>query len=236
MIPPRGTARSTGYHVVTSALVFTNVIGLFWEASWGRMVQQAVAQYALIPGRYAWHPIEAVQRFGAFAGIGSALVPFLSYMFLHASWVHLIGNMWMLRVFGDDLEDKLTQVRFLLFYLAGGIVSGLVHVITNPGSLVPTLGASGAIAAVMGAYFRFFPGALIRAPIIPLLFRPTVPAWVFLLPWFVLQFFYGIGSLGEGPKMGGVAWWAHIGGFAFGFAAAPFCLAAPVDPRRDGAS
>jgi membrane associated rhomboid family serine protease len=140
-------------------------------------------------------------------------------MFLHGGWMHLIGNMWTLWIFGDDVEDRLGHVRFLLFYLAGGLAAGLVHVATNGDSVVPTLGASGAIAAVMGAYFRFFPHARIEAIIPPFFFGPTIvlPAVVFLGFWFLLQFFNGAFSLARsGTQFGGIAWWAHVGGFAFG--------------------
>jgi membrane associated rhomboid family serine protease len=141
--------------------------------------------------------------------------------------------MWTLWIFGDNVEDRLGHGRYLLFYLAGGLAASLGHIFTNPGSGVPTIGASGAIAAVMGAYFRFFPRARIEAVIPPFFFGPTfvLPAVLFLGYWFFLQFFNGAMSLSVGQRgFGGVAWWAHVGGFVFGLVVCLF--ARPKLPQR----
>lgn len=133
--------------------------------------------------------------------------------------MHLISNMWTLWVFGDNVEDKLGHFRFLIFYITGGIAAAIMHILTNSGSPIPTIGASGAVAAVMGAYFRFFPGANVMTMIPPFFIGPffKIPAILFLGWWFVLQFFNGTLTLSEGTKIAaGVAWWAHIGGFLFG--------------------
>lgn len=139
----------------------------------------------------------------------------LTSMFLHAGWMHLIGNMWFLFIFGDNVEDRFGHVRYLLVYLLSGIAAGLVHVVSAPNSVVPTIGASGAIAGVMGSYLLLYPRARVMA-LIPLgLFTRVmpVPAVFFLGFWFLIQLVFG---LFEHPGMGGVAWWAHVGGFATG--------------------
>ena len=220
MIPLRDSTRSASYPVVTKALIFVNVLVFLWELGLGPNLPRAFVNFAIIPARYT-HPAAAAQEFGPFANPVVALTPFLSSMFLHGGWMHLLGNMWTLWIFGDNVEDRLGKARYLAFYLGSGLAAGLVHLVTNPNSAVPTLGASGAIAGVMGAYFRFYPHARIEAVIPPLIFGPifVLPAVVFLGWWFLLQFFSGTLSLASaGSQYGGIAWWAHVGGFAFGVA------------------
>jgi membrane associated rhomboid family serine protease len=138
-------------------------------------------------------------------------------LFLHGSWMHLIVNMWSLWLFGDNIEDTVGHFRFLLFYLAGGICASLTHFIFNPGSLIPTIGASGAIAAIMGAYVILFPMSRILT-LVPLFFIPfffRLPAVIFIGFWFATQVFSGVFAL-FAPMTGGIAWWAHIGGFIYG--------------------
>lgn len=142
----------------------------------------------------------------------------LTCIFLHGGWMHFLGNMWFLFIFGDNVEDRLGHALYLFFYLASGIAASFVHLITNTGSGVPTVGASGAIAGVMGAYFVLFPHARVLS-IIPLFVFVQVvnlPASLFLGIWFVIQFFQGTLAI-TSSETGGVAWWAHIGGFAVGF-------------------
>jgi membrane associated rhomboid family serine protease len=142
-----------------------------------------------------------------------------SFMFLHGGFLHILGNMWFLHIFGDNVEDRLGPIRFLLFYLLCGWASGFAHLWANWTSTVPTIGASGAIAGVMGAYLILFPGARIIT-LIPIFFIPyfiEIRAVVFLGIWFLFQFFYASLSGPEGG--GGIAWWAHIGGFVFGMIA-----------------
>jgi len=140
-------------------------------------------------------------------------------MFLHGGWLHLIGNMWYLWIFGDNVEDRLGKARFLAFYLLSGIAAGVIHYLSSPVSPVPTVGASGAIAAVLGAYAVTYPRARVIT-LVPIVFFFQIlalPALLVLGFWFVYQFFLGTLSLAWGPRgAGGVAWWAHIGGFAFG--------------------
>src|SRR4029453_563189 len=140
-------------------------------------------------------------------------------VFLHGGWTHLIGNMWSLWIFGDNVEDRLGRARFVVLYVLGGVAGGLLHIFTNAGSTMPALGASGAIAAVMGAYFLLYPHARVVMLIPPFFFGPffTVPAVFFLGWWFLMKFFNGTLSLLADPgHAGGIAWWAHIGGFIFG--------------------
>lgn len=141
----------------------------------------------------------------------------LTCIFLHGGWMHFLGNMWFLMIFGDNVEDRLGHFGYIVFYLASGIAASAVHYFSQPGSMVPTIGASGAIAGVMGAYFYWFRHSNVRT-LIPLGFFTQIvilPAQIFLGIWFVMQLLPGIGSIG-GEESGGVAWWAHIGGFAVG--------------------
>ena len=155
--------------------------------------------------------------------IGPPAVPpwatLITCMFLHGGWMHFIGNMWFLYIFGDNVEDRLGHFGFTMLYLGTGIVAGLAHYVSAPGSPVPTLGASGAIAGVMGAYAFLYPHARVLAllPLFIIFTTFVVPAPIFLGFWFAMQIFSGISSSGIG---GGVAWWAHAGGFAAGIISA----------------
>jgi len=142
----------------------------------------------------------------------------LTSMFLHGGWLHLIGNMLFLFVFGDNIEDALGHVSYLLFYLLTGIAAALTQVLLNPDSTVPMIGASGAISGVMGAYIVLFPHGKVRALVILGFFIQVVmvPAWVMIGIWFALQLFSGVVSLGGSADAGGVAFWAHVGGFVAG--------------------
>ena len=138
-------------------------------------------------------------------------------IFLHGSWMHLIGNMIYMWIFADNIEAVIGNLRFVLFYLLGGLAAGLVQVGIDPYSSIPCVGASGAIAAVMGAYIIMFPRSRIKMFLLLFFAVFYVPAWVFLGVWFGQQLSSGLGVLGmSGTDAGGVAWWAHIGGFAFG--------------------
>ena len=163
----------------------------------------------------------AVTRYGDYTGIFTS-------MFLHAGWMHIAGNMLFLWIFGDNLEDQMGHVGFLLFYLAAGIAAALAHIAAAPSSVVPTVGASGAIAGVMGGYLLMFPRARVDVVVIFIVFFRVfaLPAWVMLGLWFGLQLFGGFGTSVDG---GGVAYWAHAGGFLAGIA-----LTLPVWLRRGG--
>lgn len=145
----------------------------------------------------------------------------ITCVFLHGGWLHFLGNMWFLFIFGDNVEDRLGHLGYLAMYLGTGVAAGLCHLAFNIDSPVPTIGASGAIAGVMGAYLWMVPHSRV-VTVVPLLFLwPIVelPAWVFLSIWFVLQFWSGTLAV-TGPQASGVAWWAHIGGFVAGLAVA----------------
>ncbi|MCA9031446.1 MAG: rhomboid family intramembrane serine protease [Planctomycetaceae bacterium] len=168
----------------------------------------------------------------------SAVPAFLTVftcIFLHGGWMHLIGNMWFLYIFGDNIEDRFGHVGYALFYVASGIAAGIVHLISGPSSPIPTIGASGAIAGVLGAYFLWYRNAKVKA-LVPLggfIQIMVLPAPIFLGFWFVIQLFQGV-LTNEGS---GVAWWAHIGGFIVGLALAfvsgQLNLIAPLNDSRD---
>lgn len=200
MIPLRDYQPSLSTPWVTLLLILTNCVVFAYELTLDPFsLNELFHTYGLIPA----HP-EATT--------------FLTSMFLHGGWLHLIGNMWFLWIFGDNVEDVMGHGRYLVFYLLCGIAAGLVHVIFMAGSRVPTVGASGAIAGVMGAYMVKFPAARI-VTLVPMFFVLTtveVPAGLMLLYWFVLQLLSGAGSLLQPGAGGGIAWFAHAGGFVAG--------------------
>ena len=188
-------------YILIAASIFVFV--LQWMA--GSNEEALIYQFALIPAAFT-----GGLNFGNISDIFTS-------MFMHAGLAHLGGNMLYLWIFGDNVEDSMGHGRFLLFYLIGGLVASLAHIFTNPASQIPTVGASGAIAAVLGAYLVLYPNSRVLT-IIPLGFflRMTmIPAAIVLGLWFVLQLFSGVLSMG-GPDVGGVAFWAHIGGFVAG--------------------
>lgn len=209
MIPLRDTIQSKTYPVVNTALIAANGLVYLLQLAQGDRLHQFVVTYGLVPARYSV-PAIATQ----FTLVEQAF-SFLSFMFLHGGFWHLLGNMWILYIFGDNVEDRLGPVRYLFFYLLCGFASGLTHLFINWHSQLPTVGASGAIAGVMGAYFLLYPHSKILT-FIPIFFIPyfiEIPAFFFLGLWFLLQFISAAGTPAGG---GGIAWWAHVGGFAFG--------------------
>lgn len=207
MIPIRDTQRTTHFPIMNWLIIITNVLVFLVEYySPASFSNGFVASYALTPASINLsHP--------------STLLPFITHMFLHGSWYHLLSNMWFLMIFGDNIEDRLGSFRYLLFYVLGGLSAALLQFVFDPASTVPTLGASGAIAAVMGAYFVLFPASRVVTFIPIFIFGGFIrlPAIVYLGIWFLMQVFSGFSSfvIGSGTA-GGVAWWAHIGGFLFG--------------------
>lgn len=215
MLPLRDNVPASRFPGVTLTLIILNVIAFLNQLKLGPEAEYALMDYGIVPARYT-NP-GMIEHFTIF----EQALPLFTSMFLHGGWLHLIGNMWTLWIFGDNVEDHLGRARYIGLYLIGGLTAGIVHIVTNPGSMLPTIGASGAVAAVMGAYFRFFPQARVATIFPPLFFVVELPALVFLGWWFLLQFFNGtLTLLGGRGDFGGVAWWAHIGGFAFGFIAA----------------
>jgi len=228
MLPIRDDIPSSRFPAVTIALIAVNVLVFLRELKLGPQLEEMLVSFAIIPARYT-RP-EVAQYFT----FSQQIFSFFSSMFLHGGWIHLLGNMWILWVFGDNVEDRLGRSRYIFLYLASGIAASLLHIFTNAGSPVPTIGASGAIAGVMGAYFRFFPSARIQTLVPPFFFGPffVLPAILFLGWWFLLQFFNGALSLhASGEGFSGVAWWAHVGGFLFGFGICLFARRESVPPR-----
>ena len=213
MIPLRDANPSQRVPWVTILLIAANVGIFVYEYSLGPQgLEQFVHQFGVVPSRLTIFPRHPT------IGFGDAYLPLLTSMFLHGGWLHLLGNMWFLWIFGDNIEDRLGKVRFLLFYLVCGLGAALAHALFNLGSNLPTIGASGAVAGVLGGYFVLFPTARVLT-LVPFFFLilAELPAWLILLYWFVLQFFSGALSLGAGRgELGGVAWWAHVGGFVLG--------------------
>ena len=214
MIPIRDTIPSRSVPAVTWSLIAANVIVFLFELTLDREELEALFHlFGVVPARFT-HPAWA-SRLGLPV---DDYWPFLTSMFLHDGWLHVIGNMWALWIFGDNVEERMGRLRFLLFYLLTGLAAGLVHWFTNAQSILPTVGASGAIAGVLGAYFVLFPFARIIV-LIPVFFFPfffEVPAVTYLFVWFASQVFGGaLAALGP-QDVGGIAWWAHLGGFGAG--------------------
>ncbi len=209
MIPIRDTNPSGTVPVVTYSLICVNIFFFLVQMSQGSNLPRFDYVYGLVPARYfTW---EAYSYFGYL----HQLLSFFSYMFLHGGFFHLLGNMWVLYVFGDNVEDRLGPYRYLAFYLLCGLASGLIHLIFNFRANIPVIGASGAIAGIMGAYFILYPSAKVLTlfPVIIIPFFFEIPAFVFLGLWFLIQFF---NAAMTPAYASGVAWWAHVGGFAFG--------------------
>jgi membrane associated rhomboid family serine protease len=205
MIPLRDTQRSRTAPVITMSLIVVNTLVFLHETALGPYLQSFVFAYGLVPIRFTAWPGPALDP--------ARFLPLVTSMFWHGGWLHLIGNMLYLWVFGDNVEDHLGHARFLLFYLLAGALAGLTQVALDPYSQLPTVGASGAIAGVLGAYLVTFP----RAKVVtwPFFFIP-IPAFIYLALWFAAQLLSGIGSLGAPTQTGGVAVWAHVGGFVAG--------------------
>jgi len=217
MIPIRDDAPKYTTPYVTYLLIALNLVIFVFELMLGPNDRNAfVLQFGVLPAKLpaAFHP-------GANVSVTGAFLPLLTSMFLHASWLHVIFNMWALWIFGDNVEDYLGHFRYLGFYLASGLIAGFVHILFNWGSPVPTVGASGAIAGVMGAYFVLFPSARVLT-LVPFffVFLTWLPAWVILGYWFVVQFLSGAATAVaySNQTAGGVAFWAHVGGFIAGLA------------------
>ena len=217
MIPLRSSERTTSPATTTLILILINVLVFFYELNLQfnyppYVLNRFIEAYGIVPDRFHF----------------SALV---SSMFIHGGFLHIAGNMWFLWIFGKGIEDAIGHVRFLIFYFLCGLAAGIIHVIVNAGSPVPTVGASGAIAGVMGAYLIKFPSARIvtLVPIFIFITTLDIPAAFLLLYWFVIQFFSGVGSVGYSQASSGdVAWFAHIGGFLAGMG---LILTMPSKPR-----
>ncbi len=212
MIPLRDTQPEETYPGVTRLLVLANIVVFLLEIQSQATFPGFIRAYALIPHRF-W-TAHGWERWG----------PVFTSMFLHGGWLHLIANMWALWLFGDNVEDALGHGRFLVFYLACGVVANIAQSSVDMLSTTPSLGASGAIAGVLGAYLLFYPTARVLT-LIPIFIFPwfvELPAVVFLGLWFFAQLSGGLASLGvAGAGAGGIAWWAHVGGFVSGLVLGP---------------
>jgi len=208
MLPLRDDNPTRAFPLVTFLLILANGLVWLWEVSLGggAALNRFYYQFGFVPGVLT----------GAYEAPSWAVAPYvlttLTSMFMHGSWSHILGNMLFLWIFGNNIEDHLGHGKYLLFYLAGGVAAAMVHLLSGPSSKIPTIGASGAIAAVMGAYFFLYPRAKVQT-LVFFIFITSVrlPAWVFLGVWFVMQLFEGTFGVAQG-----VAVWAHVGGFLFG--------------------
>ncbi len=211
MFPIKDDIPSSSYPIVNTSLIIINVLFFIYELNVGS-IRIFVMNHGFIPALlFQYHDL--------FQSFWRA---FFS-MFLHGGFMHIIGNMWFLWIFGDNVEDEIGHTNYLLFYLAGGLFATLAQGISSPSSTIPLIGASGAISAVVGAYFVFFPHAKILSlvPIIIFITFLWIPAWLFIIFWFFMQYFNGLLSI-SASHMGGVAWFAHIGGFLFGVVVAKY--------------
>ena len=210
MFPLRDTIRPKTTPVVNTAIIVLNILVFFYEFSLGRRMESFIYEYGLTPVRFFW---ALDHRFT------DAIIPIFTAMFLHGGWLHLIGNMWFLYIFGDNVEDRVGHVPYIFFYLLCGIGSALTQTFFARASNIPMVGASGAIAGVLGAYFMLYPHSrvLTLVPIFIFIQIMEIPAVIFLFFWFLWQFIQGSFAAST-PAQGGVAWWAHIGGFIVGLA------------------
>lgn len=234
MIPIRDNIPSRSPPMINYAILTLNVLVFLYQISAGRAGEQIIERYGMIPARITRpnEPVPVRQSmlletpFGLQQRVGhrpAAAPPFHPYwtlltcIALHGGWMHLIGNCWFLYIFGDNVEDRLGHGLYALFYIVSGVGASIIHWAAGPDSIVPTIGASGAIAGVMGAYFLLYPHARVLSviPIVVFLEIIVLPAYVFLGIWFLFQFVQG-SLAGTSPTGGGVAWWAHIGGFLVG--------------------
>jgi membrane associated rhomboid family serine protease len=207
MIPLRDTIRSRRFPVVNWLIILANAAAFYYELRIDPPALNGfIHTWGLVPAQFWAEP-------------QSAWLTLFSAMFLHGGWLHIISNMWILFIFGDNVEDRMGSGGYLVFYLLSGVAAGLLQAFLLPDSPVPMIGASGAIAGVLGAYLVLYPRARVLS-LVPILFIFTlieIPAPIFLLFWFASQLFSGVLSLsGVGAAGSGIAWWAHIGGFVFG--------------------
>lgn len=209
MIPLKDDNPTRTFPFVNILLIVVNIVVFLYELT----LPARTAKAFLLAN--ATVPLRIPAYLAGHVGFKLAFYPLFTSMFLHGGWLHLLGNMLFLYVFGDNVEDEFGHLGYLIFYISCGIGSGLIHVLFNLHSSLPAIGASGAISGVMGAYALLFPRA--RVLMLFFIFLIPVPAVIVLGYWFVLQFLEGVGGLGGTMSPGGVAWWAHIGGFVMGF-------------------
>ncbi|MFZ3216841.1 MAG: rhomboid family intramembrane serine protease [Candidatus Acidiferrales bacterium] len=215
MIPLQDLTPRRSFPIITLLLILANTIVFLYQVSLPSHAAEAfIMTYGAVPSKIQ------LAIAGRHYTLAQAFVPLFTSMFLHGGWLHIIGNMWFLWIFGANVEDRMGPFPYLLFYLVCGIGSGIAQTLFSWGSRIPAIGASGAISGVLGAYVVFFPGSQISTLVTLFIiwFRARIPALVFIGLWFLIQFLSGIGSLGAtgATASGGVAWWAHVGGFLLG--------------------
>ena len=215
MIPLKDNTKTSKFPIVNTAFIVLNILLFIYEMWITSDLQLFLYQYGLVP-----YIITTDLEIGIFHRV----YPFFTSMFLHSGWFHIIGNMLFLYIFGDNIEERMGHIKYFMFYILTGLIAALIQFVTNIKSPVPIIGASGAISGVIGAYFLFYPKAKILT-IVPILFFIRliyIPATVFIVIWFCFQFIGGIGSLNRGSDIGGVAFWAHLGGFLAGLVVAKY--------------
>ncbi len=229
MIPIRDDTPRFSTPFVTYFIIALNTLVFLFELTVGgqshRALNSLMYQFGVVPLHF-----ERALTSGSTASLAGLFLPILTSMFLHASWLHIIGNMWVLWIFGDNIEDYLGHFTYLIFYLVSGFAAAVAHILLNAGSNVPSVGASGAIAGVMGAYFVLYPRARVLIWFPPIFFF-HLPAWLVLGYWFFVQFLSGAAtSIAETSQTsGGIAFWAHVGGFVAGIV---LIKVLPERPRR----
>lgn len=216
MFPLQTTAPTRSPPFVTWALIATNCAIFLFQISLGpEELELFLLQFALVPARYF-----APLPFGDVGGDTLSYLPFFTNVFLHGGWLHLILNMWTLWLFGPAVEDRLGTMRYIVFYVCSGIFASYTHAVFNPLSTAPALGASGAIAGVLACFLLLYPWARLII-LMPILFLPLffeVPAFVYVGLWFLMQLVQGTAEVFAQSTGGGIAWWAHVGGFVGGLA------------------
>lgn len=239
MIPLRDSIPRVHTPWATWLIIACNAAAFAWTLSLGPQGREVLFHLlGVVPLRFTEPALAAQAGFPPYGQYA-----FVTYMFLHGGWLHFLANMWTLWIFADNIEDVMGPVRFLGFYLCSGLAALSVHYVFEMYSPVPVVGASGAIAGVMGAYFLLYPHARVTT-VVPLFFIPLIfelPAVIFLGIWFLSQFFSGVAGLVGPGQGGGIAWWAHAGGFVAGALLLPlfrkpgrcyFCVAPRDDPFR----
>src|ERR1700683_2962048 len=235
MIPLRDNQATRRLTLINVILIAANVAVFFYEVSLGAGIQNFIYDYAMIPVRLTDALQGSHQAARVASGYGGGVPPLetiITSMFLHGGILHLAGNMLYLFIFGAAVEEAMGHLRFLFFYLACGSAAALATAAFAPTSTVPVIGASGAIAGVLGAYFVLYPRGKITTilPIFVLMYFVKIPAIVYLLIWFVAQLYSGLSQSGQ--SAGGVAWWAHVGGFLVGMILGPLLATRSAQVRR----
>lgn len=219
MFPIRDSIPRVHTPYAVYAIILLNVLAFLYQQSLGSAEQMHMLHiFGVVPARYAFPNWAAGMGYPAYGQLA-----FITHQFLHGSWIHLLVNMWSLWIFADNIEDVMGPVRFCVFYLCCGVAAVLAHMLSDTSATIPIVGASGAIAGVMGAYFLLYPHAKVTT-LIPIIIFPLfidLPATLYFGVWFGMQILYGLGSIISKEAGASIAWWAHAGGFIAGIAILP---------------